>query len=45
MIPPIEQAKQYFYKRQLENINRIIAENKQKKRIEKLCLKPNGQAV
>ena len=44
-ILPIEQAKQYFYKRQLENLDRIVAEEKKKKRIEKLCLKPNQQAV
>ena len=45
MILPIEQAKQYFYKRQLENLDRTIAEDKQRKRIEKLNLKPNKQAV
>lgn len=44
-ILPIEQAKQYFYKRQLENFDRTIAEDKQRKRIEKLNLKPNKQAV
>ena len=44
-ILPIEQAKQYFYKRQLENLERAIAEDKQRKRIEKLNLKPNKQAV
>lgn len=44
-ILPIEQAKQYFYKRQLENLDRAIAEDKQRKRIEKLNLKPNKQAV
>ena len=44
-ILPIEQAKQYFYKRQLENLDRTIAEDKQRKRIEKLNLKPNKQAV
>lgn len=44
-ILPIEQAKQYFYDRQFENINQQIAEEKQKKRIEKLCLKPDRQAV
>ena len=31
-ILPIEQAKQYFYKRQLENLDRTIAEDKQRKR-------------
>jgi len=35
-ILPIEQAKQYFYKRQLENLDLAIAEDKQRKRIEKL---------
>lgn len=44
-ILPIEQAKKCFYDRQLENIDRMVAEEKQKKRIEKLCLKPNQQAV
>ena len=44
-ILPIEQAKQYFYKCQLENIDQAIAEDKQRKRIEKLNLKPNKQAV
>ena len=44
-ILPIEQAKQYFYKRQLENVDRMVAENRQKKRIEKLHLKSNEQAV
>ena len=44
-ILPIEQAKQYFYKRQLENLDRTIAEDKQRKRIEKLNLKCNKQAV
>lgn len=44
-ILPIEQAKDYFYKRQLENLNRTIAEDKQRKRFEKLNLKPNKQAV
>lgn len=44
-ILPIEQAKQFFYKRQLEDLHRTIAEDKQRKRIEKLNLKPNKQAV
>lgn len=44
-ILPIEQAKEIFYKRQLENLDRVIAEDKQRKRIEKLGLKPNKQAV
>lgn len=44
-ILPIEQAKQYFYKRQLENLDRAIAEDKHRKRIEKLNLKPDKQAV
>ena len=44
-ILPIEQAKQYFYKRQLENLDRTIAEDKQRKRIKKLHLKSNKQAV
>ena len=44
-ILPIEQAKKYFYDRQLENIDRAIAEDKHRKRLEKLNLKPNKQAV
>ena len=44
-ILPIEQAKQYFYKHQLESFDRTMAEDKQRKRIEKLNLKPDKQAV
>lgn len=44
-ILPIEQAKKYFYDRQLENIDRVIAEDKHRKRLEKLHLKPNKQVV
>lgn len=44
-ILPIEHAKQYFYKRQLESLDQAIAEDSQRKRIEKLNLKPNKQAV
>ncbi len=44
-ILPIEQAKKYFYDRQLEKIDRQIADEKQKKRIDKLGLKPDKQAV
>ncbi len=44
-ILPIEQAKRYFYDRQLENLERTVAEDKQRKRIEKLNLEPNIQAV
>lgn len=44
-ILPIEQAKKYFYDRQLENIDRVIAEDKHRKRLERLNLKPNKQAV
>ena len=44
-ILPIEQAKQHFYKHQFENLDRTIAEDKQRKRIKKLNLKPNKQAV
>ncbi len=40
-ILPIEQAKQYFYKRQLEDFDRAVADDKRRKRIEKL----NKQAV
>lgn len=44
-ILPIEQAKDYFYKRQLENLDRAIAEDKHRKRLEELNLKPDKQAV
>ncbi len=44
-ILPIEQAKKYFYDRQLENIDQVIADEKRRKRIEKLDLKPDKQAV
>lgn len=44
-ILPIEQAKEYFYKRQLENFDCAMAEDKRRKRIEKLNLNPNKQAV
>lgn len=44
-ILPIKQAKQYFFKRLLENFDRAMAEDKRRKRIEKLNLKPNKQAV
>ena len=42
-ILPIEQAKKYFYDRQLESADRIVAEGKLNKRIEKLRLKPDKQ--
>ncbi len=35
-ILPIEQAKKYFYDWQLENLDRVIADEKRKKKIEKL---------
>jgi len=44
-ILPIERAKQYFYNCQFEKIDRQIAEEKQKKRIDKLGLIPDKQAV
>jgi len=44
-ILPIEQAKQYFYKRRLENIDQTITEDKLRKRIEALTPKPNKQLV
>ena len=43
-ILPIEQTKQYFYKRQLENIDQAIVEDKRRKKIEALTPKPNKQA-
>ncbi len=44
-ILPIEQAKQYFYKRQLENIDQVISEDNHKRKIERLNLNFNEQAV
>ncbi len=44
-ILPIEQTKQYFYKRQLENIDQAIADDKRRKKIEALTPKSNKQAV
>ncbi len=44
-ILPIEQAKKYFYDRQFENLEQTIAEEKQRKRLEKINLEPNIQAV
>ena len=44
-ILPIEQAKKYFYDRQLANLEQTITEDKRRKRLEKLNLKPNKQAV
>ena len=44
-ILPIEQAKQYFYKRQFENIDQAIADDKRRKKIEALTPKSNKQAV
>ncbi len=44
-ILPIEQAKKHFYDWRLENIYQIIADEKRRKRIEKLNLKSDKQAV
>ncbi len=44
-ILPIEQAKKYFYDCQLENLERTVAEDKQRKRLEKLNLEPDMQTV
>ncbi len=41
-ILPIEQAKKYFYDKQLQNADKIIVDNKLKKKLEKMKL---GQAV
>ena len=43
-ILPIEQAKQYYYNQQLKNIDRAIADNKYRKRIEKLDLQSKKEA-
>ena len=43
-IQPIEKAKQYFYNQQLKNIDRVIADSKYKKRIEKLNLQSKKEA-
>ncbi len=44
-ILPIEQAKQHFYKWQLENLDQQIAEDKRRRKIEALTTKPDKQAV
>jgi len=44
-ILPIEQAKKHFYDLQLANIDQVIADEKRRKRIEKLNLKSDKQAV
>lgn len=44
-ILPIEQAKKYFREQQLSNLDRVVAEDKQRKRIERINLKPNRQSV
>ena len=44
-ILPIEQAEQYFYKCQLENIDQVITKDKHKRKIERLDLKPNEQVI
>lgn len=44
-ILPIEQIKQYFYKRQLENIDQAIAGDKRRKKIEAITPNPDEQAV
>ena len=43
-ILPIEKAKQHFYNQQFKNIDRVIADSKHKKRIEKLNLQSNQEA-
>ena len=43
-ILPIEQAKQHYYNQQLKKMDRLIADNKYKKRIEKLSLQSNQEA-
>ena len=43
-IQPIEKAKQHFYNQQLNNIDRVIADNKYKKRVEKLNLQSKKEA-
>ena len=43
-ILPVEQAKQHFYNQQLKNIDRVIADSKHRKRIEKLNLQSNNEA-
>ena len=43
-ILPIEQAKQHFYNQQLKNIDRVIADSKHRKRIEKLSLQSSKEA-
>ena len=43
-ILPIEKAKQHYYNQQLKNIDRVIADSKYKKRIEKLSLQSSKEA-
>ena len=43
-ILPIEQAKRYYYNQQLKNIDRVIADSKYKKWIEKLSLQSKKEA-
>ena len=43
-ILPIEQAKQYFYNRQLKNIDQMIADKNHLERVKKLNLQPNKEA-
>ena len=40
-ILPFEQAKQHFYNQQLKNIDRVIADRKHRKRIERLNVQSN----
>ncbi|HBH96153.1 MAG TPA: helix-turn-helix domain-containing protein [Ruminococcaceae bacterium] len=44
-ILPIERAKQYFYKQQLNKIDQMITDRKRKERLEKLNLKPKEETA
>lgn len=44
-ILPIEQAKKHYYNQQMQKIEQVVVENKIKKRLEKLNLKPKEEAV
>lgn len=44
-ILPIEKAKKYFHEQQLSNLDRTIAKDKLRKRLEKLNPKPDKRAV
>lgn len=44
-ILPIEQAKKYYYNQQLKKIEQVVTENRIKKKLEKLNLKPKEETA